>query len=470
MTFPGGLLDPGVQFAQQNPLAGLGPTATPFAHMLPAMQSTAQRSQSPLDLAHALAVMRSTARGGQQMPPLAMTPQGIPSAGPHAATLPPQSAAQKQSLWQRVQNILMPQQGAASLLDEEGLGSARKQGLLADGFYMLAHSRGHNGGNAPGFGEALAGGVEAGQNAFQGAAQNQVQGDLAAQQIGEQHRILQARGAIAQKYPPQPNETPRQTIDRLRSMYSDYVRAGDTEMATKLGEVVGKIGEDPLLTAMKNYKEPIQLDLGGKKVMIDPFTMKPVASFDKTAAPVDPATTAYRDQAAKDRESTAAFGHEDRLYSDYTKDAAPGQAAAHAYQNVQNFSQSALAGNGQAQQAFVAAYIKLMHPTAVVRPSEIVRYEDGAPVDQKIQAMWQHITTGGKLAPQQIQAMIDGSKGVAQEWQRDSKQRIQDFTTRATRWKVDPSIFTDPWANFGAPATETAPKGSAGNVRQFLKR
>src|SRR5690348_8234589 len=89
----------------------------------------------------------------------------------------PPPAPKPLSLWQRIQQNLMPTpQGLDGVLTGDDLSHARGRGLLDMGLSLLANSQGEGGGNAPGFGQALAAGVGAMRQGYGEDVSNALQG------------------------------------------------------------------------------------------------------------------------------------------------------------------------------------------------------------------------------------------------------------------------------------------------------
>jgi len=126
------------------------------------------------------------------------------------------------SLAGRAQDNLMPAP-PGGLLSPEDLAAARRAGMLHLGMSLLGDTSGQ------GLGPALAQGLGAAQQGYQGAAAN----TMAMQAAAKQKQLLDQRQAIGQKYAPKPGETPN-----YAGMYADYMAAGDLDAARNVAQLV----------------------------------------------------------------------------------------------------------------------------------------------------------------------------------------------------------------------------------------
>jgi len=122
----------------------------------------------------------------------------------------------------RAEENLMPAP-PSGLLSPEDLAAARRAGMLHLGMSLLGDTSGN------GLGPALAQGLGAAQQGYQGTAQN----TLAMQAAMKQQQMLQQRTAIGQKYAPKAGETPN-----YAGMYADYMAAGDLDAAKNVAQLV----------------------------------------------------------------------------------------------------------------------------------------------------------------------------------------------------------------------------------------
>lgn len=193
-----------------------------------------------------------------------------------AGMIQPAAPAPKQSLWDRIQSMVMPQTGLAEMLSPEQMAEAHRHGLLSGGLAMMAASRGIGGGNAPSLGQALAGGVDAAQAGSQGYANQLVQGMMQASQAHEYNRVLNARETMRAMFAPKAGETAEQTRDRIAQMYA-YALMQDSETAKEMAPAmrgVMTLQKDP--TAATNAQAAAQAAAALKKQKGDYNTLKAV--------------------------------------------------------------------------------------------------------------------------------------------------------------------------------------------------
>lgn len=191
-----------------------------------------------------------------------MTPSGQPDVTPPPAQMappnipmppPPQMPEAPPSLWQRVQQNLMPvPQAMQGLLGQGDVTDARRQGLLSFGANLLANSGGVVGGAAPSLGQMIGSGIQAGQRGFNqslsGALEAQdvarkaidwqQQQAVAQQAAAEKQRILAFRSQIERDLPYDPKATPEQIYQVALKRWSAAQAAGDEETLAKSSEVI----------------------------------------------------------------------------------------------------------------------------------------------------------------------------------------------------------------------------------------
>jgi hypothetical protein len=446
MTIPHGLLD-----LLGAHLSANDPSGAVFNH-LPGMLNTP----------HPLPGMQTTANAVPQgMPGPQLTPQALPGMPPPqvASTTPTQP--RKPSLWERVQGILMPDQGVPGLLGEGGLSDARDQGLWAAGLSLLGNSRGQGYGNAPGVGQALAGAVQAGQQTFQNSAQQQVEGSMAAQQMAEQARIRQVRAAIGQAFAPRSaNETPQEQVQRLMGMYSAYARAGDTEMAAKLGEVLKSMG-----TVLEGPK-PVNLehfDSGDHTEIIDPRTGKTIRTVPKGIPPKTPAEV----------DAGMRFGadQKNKILDDFSRDTKDFHQVMGGWDVLQGATKDPSLATPF---AVTDAYARITNPGGIVRPTTMEMIDHMGSLGQRMRKAWDH-NANGALPPDILKDFQRTLFNIVKEHKNQFDQIRQKAILRGRQSgvnDVEPLLqdyqVNDPLAPAGSPAP--AGQGNAANVRQFLRK
>lgn len=173
-----------------------------------------------------------------QLPGPQLTPSAPPPMpAPQMANMP---TVPRPSLMQRIQNILTPTpQGMDGILSDDDITNARHQALLTSGLQMLANSRGQAGvnyGNAPGFGQLIAQGLQTDRGAYGDALNSTMQLRQNALALKHAQALEMLRQTEAGKPVPL-NETPDQRIERVMNASLDYANAGDPDTAGKLASL-----------------------------------------------------------------------------------------------------------------------------------------------------------------------------------------------------------------------------------------
>lgn len=402
-------------------------------------------------------------------------PQPNQMTGPGPASAPTPTNGPQPSLYQRllanapdalkrIQSSLLPvPAGLEGLIPQQDVDNARHQALLNLGLSMMRNSRGDFGHATPNFAQALSGGIQDAQGGFG----KQLEGAMGAMTAGlstaQQLRILQGRQQIGQQFPAKPNETPTETINRLRSMYAAYVAGGDTEMASKIGDVVGKLGEDPKVWMMQHYKEPIRVtngandDLYGANPWENPTTK--IGSVPHNAPPTTPAEALRLSMEAQKN----AVGTEQGLQKDFSEETKDYHNTALAYGNLNTLMGASKAGDPKAQLGVLEQYMKIINPGATIRPGVISVANAASGMTDRFIHTWNDITQHGAKGPAEMQFYYDNAKRLVDS-QRAQYKNIENQTrARATRWGVDPShVINDPFA--GVPETSSTEPNTPGKV------
>lgn len=391
--------------------------------------------------------------------PRMMPIPGQPGIGPsllsptvpmQTATPPAMPAPVHRSFLDRVMPVPQAYQG---LLTEDDIRNARARGLLALGAGLLADSQGEGYGPAPSVGQALAHGIQAGLQSYDQALQGAAQTALGAQQLQRQQALQSARDAIARQFAPLPNETPAQTVARLKGMYAAYVRAGDLDMVAKLGDV--------LKTIAAPDKAPVvqHIDTGDAVRVIDPTSGRTLQTYPKGMAP----------QAPNDQQN---YQRTQGIAGDFQQATRQFMPVATAIKNIKSLGSAALQGSPAAQMGLIYGYMKLLDPNSSVREGEYATAENAAGVPQKIIALYNRLLDGNFLAPSVVQGFLDSTDILARAWMASFDPIAQQFRERAVRWGVNPNdVIVDYFAGLRTPqgVSGTARKGDANKVRQFLK-
>lgn len=277
------------------------------------------------------------------------------------------------------------------LVSPEERHQAAMQGLLHFGLSML-NDAGPTTGVAPSFGQSLARGLLAGEQAGKGAYNDFEQRTIAQLPMQMQMRMLKARQAIGQMYQAKPNETPQETAQRFIAMRDAYASVGDTD---SVKEVDSLLKELPMFKGM----DPMTVDAGDKTLILDKRTGKPVAAIPKGLSPEAVATNQYRDAALGMRGAEMNATNQLRAATINATQAQRQQTNINAivddfardtkdYQKVKagyDVLDAAIKNPNLAQPyALLDAYARVSNPGAIVRPSTMQILEDIGSVNQRV--------------------------------------------------------------------------------------
>lgn len=383
-------------------------------------------------------------------PPVQLTPGAPPGpmtgpAGP--ATLPPNPAGPP-SRWQRLQNALMPvPRGLDGLLSDDDIKHARRMGLLNFGLSMLDQAHGDPmGGNAPSFGQAAARSIKAGIGGYDQNLQSSVQQGVAGADLAQKRAILLNRQRVAQQFAPQPNETSQQTVQRLKGMYLEYLRAGDTDMAGKLGEVVSKLFSDT--------EHPVEhVDLGNRTAIIDPKTGAPIRYEQNGPKPKSP-----EELGAATRFNAT---QTNSILDDYRTDTKQYHAALDGYKVLKG----ALTNQSLATPfAVLDAYARVVNPGAAVRQGTMAVLQEMGSYDQHFRR-WLDMATQGQWPPDMIASIKGTLDAIMNEHHKEYADSRRRAIARGTTFGLDigplldrdvQEFGTDPSAPGGTSGGSTA--------------
>lgn len=346
------------------------------------------------------------------------------------------------------------------LLSPEEQASARSRGLLAMGAGIL------NGqGNAL---QAISQGVLGGQGAYDSAiGQTLQQHDYLQQKSDEQiareqqQKILRARAQIAQQFPIPENASESQRASILQQMMIAYAKAGDTEMAGKIGEVVKSLGRDPSTTKDQNE----WVDFGGYKELRDKLSGKVLERVQKTPSPRDP-NTPSSGQIINDQRM---FTREEQLADDFRAQTKPYADIASNFSTVASLSAAAEQGNPQAQIGLVFAFMKGLDPGSVVREGEYATAKNAAGVPERIRNQYNKLLGGTFLSSDQVRSMVDQSQSIADGWRKRLQPIRESYNARAKRWHVDGSLITPDYFDFIDEYNKTKKKAVAPANKNYRK-
>lgn len=231
-----------------------------------------------------------------------LTPEQLQQMGPMAnVTKPPADiarindgmAAPNVSKWTKLKaaigdagtkaaDTLMPTpKGLDGLLSPEDFAAARKQGLLNLGLSLLGDSGYRDANDQVSLGQALAHGAKAAQGAYGEKIDSTLKENQFGQAAQQQKARLESRAAIAKQFVAPPNESFEDAQQRLVKMYTAYVNSGDTEMASKLSEVVKGIHEAKPHAAVSVPEGGTLVGPDGKVIFHSPKTAKPGDGADR---------------------------------------------------------------------------------------------------------------------------------------------------------------------------------------------
>ncbi len=273
-----------------------------------------------------------------------------------------------------------------------------------------------------------------------------------------QQAMLANRQHIADRFPELPDSaSPQQQAQRLMSMFTAYSRAGDTEMAGKMGEVLKSMGnvlEGPKPVAKK---PPIEMRLGDHVELLDPDTMQKVGSFPINPSPRDPNAP---DTASQLRDQRM-FQREQQLSDDYNKDTKSYRELSMKLRNAISEAPQALKGDGASQVNILYAFVNAMDPNSAVREGEIGLVQAGASLRARAQQMIDKYLQTGKSAAVPKE-MIDAMTGLMQRRLTSTKDYIDErssyYQRRAKQWGVDPANFPGIEDDAPRPAQTGAPQ------------
>lgn len=406
-----------------------------------------------------------------------MGPNGLlaPARAPNIP--PPGLSRDNRTLLQKLQDRLgaardgltpIPE-ALSGLLSSDDIESAHQRGTMDFGLSLIGNAHGVGAGNAPSFGQALQAGVGAARQGAEQSAMGSIQGSQLAQQMAQQRFILGARQAIGQIYGPQPDDSQGQIEDKMRKAIAAYTAVGDHQSLAALKDAM------PQLFKERPVPKYEHVDMGDKIGIVDQ-SGQVVRTYPKGRVPMSPEAQAametnlgLRQDAANDREDNRKFTRERALVQQYEGATKPITDATQALQTLYSMKDGALAGNAMAQQNALLAFIKLQHPGAVVRPSEIHTYASLMGLGDKAEQLIQKLQKGTPLSQTQIASIYAQVNGLHAAWKNRYDTYRKDFVDRASQFGIDSRVFTDPFATLPAPSGSAAPSAtSSASIRQFL--
>jgi hypothetical protein len=395
---------------------------------------------------------------------------------PYMQNAPPVPQAPPPSLWQRVQASMMPTpEGMSGLLGDSDIHRARGRGLLDFGLSLLANSRGQNGGNAPGFGQALQAGVGAMRQGYGEDINNTVQGTMQGQQLSQQKAILQGRQAIGQFI--RSNLTGDKDKDTavLRKAYMMFGAINDNESMKTLSPVIEKSMDAP---------PPLQaVPTGGTTTLLQPGTTNVAGVLNHTPAPIDPQTAEERKtriQLAIDaanargdartaQELSQQAMKEDRFITTMQSDPDMkyGTAVAQVAGQLNALRPRALANDPFAQYQAIEGALRLRNPemNRAPNPQDYAALANAMGLTGKARQLMLKYEQGTILPADVMRKLYETSDAMVQQGRNRYTHSRQYHLGIAKGQGVDSSLVPDAFATVEAPP---APVTGAARVRQYL--
>lgn len=342
--------------------------------------------------------------------------------------------------------------GMQGLLSEEALRQARAQGLLGFGSALLDAAGPVVGGPAPSLGQALARGLQAGMGAYQNAAQQAAQGELAARQmplveqqmrvqgaqLSDTERILLARQQIREQFAPRGPETREQALERLKAMFTAYVQAGDTEMVGRLAQVIAAMqGEQ---------REP-----GTWMTVMGPDG-KPRRRYVTASEAGETGIEEYINRDSNPAlELQRSFGRENRLQAQYEKAVKPWMDARNNIEVALTSVPEAVRGEGLAQVALLYAFIDALDPESVVREGEVALARAATPLWTRAKAWVSQVENKSMiLPPETVQQLAELLRRRQAGYEGRIKKLREHYIGIAGRYNI-PDAETLFLENLGSP-------------------
>lgn len=350
----------------------------------------------------------------------------------------------REGLLGRLRDRLLPTNPAmAGLLSPEEIAAARKRGMMGIGASLL-ESSGWTEGQAPTLGQAIGRAMGAGREAMSGGIAETLQTTKLAKEQQQQESIQRNRARIAAKFPPVAGETKQQQAQRFRAMFAEFVNAGDTEMITKLSEVVKSLDDTVPYRAVETE------DLGDRVRFHNPNTGQ--VWYEDKGTPPKAATTGKMDPT-----EVAARTEKNRIFDDFQSATRAQQAAARGY-GVLRGSILSSNKNPASPIAMLYAYARLLDPESVVREGEIATLQKMGAVDDRVRIWFERARTG--VLPQDFVAHV---KEVADDILEEYRTTFEEHRRVAQQRGVDAgldvgSILPDPFKSY--PKKGTAPARS----------
>lgn len=327
--------------------------------------------------------------------------------------------------------------GATSLLgNPQDIKRARRQGLLQAGLATLANA------DRPNPWQAIAAGVGAGQQAYQG----QVAGGL---QARDEQRRIAGEQAIAQFSQRAQAAQASGNVGELMKVAQEMVALGAQYGITPLMQGGSNIIQQIVSSSTRQQRQPnLQIKDG-----VNPETGKDEQySFNPVTGEVQWLGIPPRKQ------SGSVFTPEDRTrlenqeYDRYYKRAGDIVKRAQSYETITQAAAGARAGNASSQIALVFSFMKMLDPTSVVRESEYATAANAAGVPDRIRNMYNKLLDGVFLTPEQVDNMVNEASAQARGAIRQQGNLMREFRRRAEQRGINPDMVVyDFWEGLEVP-------------------
>lgn len=281
----------------------------------------------------------------------------------------------------------------------------------------------------------------------------------------EHQKILAGRAEIAQKYQPQPGETQDAMDNRLESMFTDYLRNGDVEMAKATEHAMGEVVKRP-----KNPPAKIDwVNLGGKTVGFMPGSTTPVASFDHMMSEDEKAKFAlnYAEQQKQHgwMKLNAEDSHAIQVAHEFDSKTKGYTQTMPKYASFLNSIDQAKKGNPAALQSALYGFVSNTDLNAQMRQGILEKLEQVAPGIKNKAGFEFEKALQGKLQPSVIKNLESIVLPLHQSIKAQYKQMYEGTTKRTPRAA---DFISPPDEMFDLPGAAAPAVSQGGKVNRYL--
>lgn len=345
------------------------------------------------------------------------------------------------------------------LLTPDGIERARRQGLLNAGLGMLAASQNN------GFGKSLAMGVQAGQEAYSGAAQNNV----AQQEYAKEQAAMEKRRQILSRLDLSNVTSPAEAGIRLRALATQLLRENDLEGVKVVQELAKSMG-----TEGTSYSAPVQaMGPDGKPMFVRPGSdgsMLPVEGYSPVMETYtvdlgdrvevrERGTNRLVDTLQPGQKPGALTAGEQALRREYTPLAEPYQIRVMAYNQLQALAKNTPSGANDL--AIVVSYAKLLDPGSVVREGEVEVIRNTGGLPNWLVAQYNKLQDGGLMSEKQRQNILTASRTTVAAVRERGQTLFNRYRKIAEAAGYEPSrVVFNPLDGFTGEEAPAPPPGS----------